>query len=106
MPDDAYEIWPGLLFARTDHARRYGVDFSLSPGHDTGSANRHALLRELDREALRWPSEHRLQVRGDGSDYQRDFVVVIDGWIHTINASYWKRLPDKDDVILELLHRY
>ena len=38
--------------------------------------------------------------------YQRDFVDVIDGWIHTINASYWKRVPDKDDVILELLHRY
>jgi hypothetical protein len=77
--DGHWYVWPGLLFARTDHARRYGVDFSLSPGHDTGSANRHALLRELDREALRWPSEHRLQVRGDGSDYQRDFVDVIDG---------------------------
>ena len=68
--DGHWYVWPGLLFARTDHARRYGVDFSLSPGHDTGSANRHALLRELDTIRRDIDGSGSMEALVGGRDYQ------------------------------------
>lgn len=101
--DDIWYLWPGLMFVRTEHARRTGLDFMPVPGADTGAANFALLFERLDRDDVVFPSDTQVQVRGDGSDYQSDFVDHIDGWVHTINGSYWKAVPEKESRLRALL---
>lgn len=100
-------IWPGLMFVQREFAQLWGLDFMPTSWGDTGAANADLLLRELLRDDLQFPAERSVQIRhSDATVYQGDFIDEIDGWIHTINGSYWKPVPSKEDLIADLLDAY
>ena len=77
-----------------------------TPGADTGSGNFALLFRDIDPTDMVFPTSTKVQIRGDGSVAQSDFIDRIGGWVHTINGSYWKVVPPKESLIEELLRRY
>lgn len=101
-------LWPGLCFFRFDLVAGKPIDFLPGGGGDTGARNWSCLYASIPRAALRAPDVILAELR-PGSDKQADCIQFIGDWIHTINASEWKLVPDrreKERLVRELLDRY
>ena len=74
---------------------------------DTGGANYPALYSQYDKEKINFAKPPATEPIRDGDDYHADFIQFIDDvWLHTINASNWKKGKEKNSILKEILDEY
>jgi len=98
-------LWAGFCFFGRDAVRDVDLDFLPCEGLDTGGGNWSRLYCRLNRVNLSSPSYECAKLR-EGSCRQADIYEMIGDWVHTLNASSWMAVPDKDDLVGALLSRF
>ncbi|MBQ0005998.1 MAG: hypothetical protein KBS57_01150 [Alistipes sp.] len=101
-----------ISFFRTDFLKDKKFDFmpvTLQNTYlDSGGGNWSSIYSHLDEKGMRFMSEKMENFR-EGSLRHQDQVELFDdaGWVHSINASYWKKIDIvKEDILEELLRKY
>jgi len=99
-------LWPGLCFFDYDYVKDRKLNFMPGDGCDVGGKNWKPLYSDFDRTKI--PPLRQAYVRlRDGDDPETDnHVEYIGDWLHTCNGSNWRKTPDKNDLVDELLNRY
>lgn len=104
--EDRWYLWPGFCFFDDEHLGcECCLDFLPARGVDTGGRNYEIIYSKFDKKSLDGLKHEYKQVR-EGNDIQADYVELIDDWIHTFNASGWKKCRPKNKIIKELLAHY
>ncbi|MEW5784282.1 MAG: hypothetical protein AB1767_04255 [Bacillota bacterium] len=99
-------LHPGLCFFKYDYVKNKKVNFMPGYGCDTGGGNWRSLYQDFDRTILVPLAPHYVRLR-EGDDPQVDnFIEYTGDWLHTCNGSNWRKTPDKNDLIDELLNKY
>lgn len=106
--DDLWYLWPGFCFFNTDKTRDVKMNFMPLEGADTGSRNYEPFYSKLNLKGIKFPI-HKYSVLRKGDTPQSDMVEYIDGWLHTFNASNWRKVEnreEKEKLIKKLLDKY
>jgi len=91
---DIWYLWPGFSFFNAGNIGDRKMDFMPGLKGDTGSRNYASLYSKLKQGKLEFPKHRYLRIR-KGETPQSDLVEFIGSWIHTFNASGWKRIGNK-----------
>lgn len=103
--DEIWYLWAGFCFFQYDYIRNCKINFMPAIGYDTGGGNWESIYSKLDKGTV--PDlKHVYGILRDGNDPQSDWVEYIGDWLHTFNASNWKKVRDKDHLVDELLNKY
>lgn len=105
---DRWFLWPGLCCFTRERLAGAGaaIDFRPEPGvADTGARNWRPVYAHVDRAVVRQPHHRYGQLR-EGDDPQGDRYELIGDWLHSINGSHWKPVPDRDALVAELVSRH
>lgn len=94
-------LWPGLLFLRVNAVDLRRCDFHPWQGGDTGAGLYPLVYRGLRPEQMTLTTSESHPLRGDGTERYE----IFDDWVHTMNASYWKPVAPKEDIVVDLLAR-
>jgi hypothetical protein len=95
---EVWYLWPGFAFFKRELLEKRSFSFQPSEGLDTGGELYQALYRELDRKRV--PKlVHRYGKLREGDDPQADWVEYLGDWMHVINASNWKGVVDKRELV-------
>lgn len=98
-------LWAGFCFFGRDAVHGLDLDFLPCEGLDAGGRNWSRLYCRRNLVNLSRPSYECAKLR-EGSCRQADFYEMIGDWVHTLNASYWMAVPDKDDLVDALLSKF
>jgi len=102
-------LWAGFCFFKFDYVKDLKVNFMtrriMGGRGDTGAGNWGPLYSKMDKTRLPLLKHEYGRLR-EGDDPQADFVEYIGDWLHTINASNWKKVREKDSLVSELLNQY
>jgi hypothetical protein len=99
---DVRYLWPGLLFLKREAVDPSVLDFSPWAGGDTGARLQEQVYEQLDGGQIRHMENEQRLFRPDSDEK----CEVLDDWLHTVNASYWKDASPKEARILELISEY
>lgn len=102
---EMWYLWPGFCFFRRDFLDGKNLDFLPGNGCDTGGGNWDSLYCLLDQHQVA-SLRHEYGNLRDGSDPQADLYEIIGDWVHTFNASNWKKVAPKDSIVKEFLAKY
>jgi hypothetical protein len=107
--DKIWYLWPGFCFFRSGK-----VDFTkmnFIPGKingtavDTGGRLWKDVYSKYNMDKLIFPAESYKELR-KGTIKQSDQLQVVDGWIHSINGSYWMAVEKKENLVMDYLEKY
>lgn len=98
-------LWAGFCFFNYSYVADKKLDFMPYKGTDTGGANWRPIYRYLDKEKIPRLKHEYGRLR-DGDDPQSDWFEYIGDWLHTFNASNWKKVKDKNILVDRLLNKY
>ncbi|MHB8121808.1 MAG: glycosyltransferase family 2 protein [Desulfuromonadaceae bacterium] len=103
--EDKWYLWPGFCFFLREFTENRTVNFLPGKNSDTGGSNWNSLYCRLDRQKI--PTiKHEYGNLRDGIDPQSDLYEKIGDWVHTFNASNWKKVTPKDSIVQEFLADY
>lgn len=113
--NDKWYLWPGFNFFRFDFLMNKKIDFSTCSelNMDTGGTNWYSLYKDFDRNKLIPVDQSYKNIR-TGIDLkfpegnaQSDLIEFFDEkWIHTICASGWTEIGNKNQVVKNILESY
>jgi hypothetical protein len=72
---------------------------------DTGGRNWEPVFRAIDPALVAQPHHRYGQLR-EGDNPQGDYYELIGDWLHSINGSSWKPVPDRADLVEALVRRH
>lgn len=99
-------LWPGFCFFKYDFIKNRKVDFMPIRGNDTGGGNWRSIYSSINKEIIPMVKHEYRKLR-DGEDPQEDWVEYIGDWLHTFNASKWKKVKEgKDTLVNEILNKH
>jgi hypothetical protein len=98
-------LWPGFSCFTAERVAGTRLDFRPALHSDTGARNWKRLYARVpfDRGAF---AAHAYGKLREGDDPQADWYETMGDWLHTFNASGWKDVDDRDDLVAELVTRY
>lgn len=103
--ENIWYLWPGFCFFKREFVKRKKMNFMPDKGVDTGGGNWKSLYSKLDKSKIHILKHEYGRLR-EGDDPQADWFEHIGDWIHTFNASKWKKIKDKDSLVNKLLNKY
>lgn len=100
--EQMWYLWPGFCFFSYAFVKGCKVDFMPIKGCDTGGGNWHPIYSSMNREMI--PQvKHEYRSLRNGGDPQGDLVEYIGDWLHTFNASKWKKVNEGKDLLVDKL---
>jgi hypothetical protein len=96
-------LWPGFCFLSRESLGDTDLDFVPSEGLDTGGQLWKSVYSHRDRSKLPRPAHRYERLREGRDDPQADYVEYLGDWLHAINASNWKGVDDKSELVVKLL---
>lgn len=104
-------LWAGFCFFKTEKVSSFKLNFFpfIKEGTylDTGGSNYPALYENYNKETLFFASPAVEEAIREGDDYHADFIHYIDAaWLHSINGSNWKKVPNKNHFLQDTLSIY
>lgn len=98
-------LYPGFCFFRRDSVQGKAMDFTPNKGWDAGFSNWDSIYSKIDPATIEFPRVSFGKLR-DGKDIPSSWYSTIGDWIHTYNASYWRKEESKEDSIERLLEHW
>jgi hypothetical protein len=103
--DDKWYLWPGFSFYRRDRVAGLKLNFLPAAGLDTGGGNWPVLYSQYPKPPMADLATTYRKLR-EGDDPQHDLVEYFGDWLHTIDASGWKPVAGKQNLVTGLLNKY
>lgn len=100
--EDKWYLWPGFCFFLREFIDVRTVNFLPGDNSDTGGSNWESLYSQLDRQKIP-VIKHEYGNLREGTDPQSDLYEKIGDWVHTFNASNWKKVAPKDSIVMKFL---
>lgn len=96
-------LWPGFLFIAKDVITK-NRNFSMLPTSytDTGGALWKILFSKICSDEVKFIDEKEYILR-EGCVKQSSSCYLLGDWLHSVNASYWKKCAPKEDSIKNIL---
>ena len=109
--DGYWYLWAGFCFFKTDSVASMNINFFPTKLNgiylDTGGSNYLTLYKNYSKKDIVFGKPIIQKSIREGDDYHSDYIHFIDEiWLHTINASYWKKVVQKEDLLAEILKTY
>lgn len=98
-------LWAGLCFFKYAYVKNKKLNFMPGDGLDTGGSNWESIYSKLNKNELVSLKHEYGQLR-EGKEPQSDLYEKIGDWLHTFNASNWKKIQYKDDLVDDLLNKF
>lgn len=111
---NVWYLWPGFSFFRKQILQDKKINFKPGQvsgvGVDTGGLLYESLYSQMNSSRLIFPKVEQKILRKDETG-QAEKIELISlpeniSWLHSVNGSYWKKVPPKEPQIRALLSKY
>lgn len=98
-------LWPGYCFFNFDFINSYNnVSFSTCKRCDTGGQNYHIIYKNFDKNQINFAKYNEKKILSDENITQNvdqlcKVEFIDDCWLHTIAASGWVDISEKEKII-------